>query len=181
MRVLRKDGHRRAAAHHPLIELQKRRVRDATCVLSTDVRGGSWYWSGAQSAVSQYEADVQEQLAWEHIGATPRDFGASITAAKESLTELEEKHGGPDPKIWKWGVGTPCADVSAADDALRRHRDIAEKIAAYERLLAMRVAFYKLIDLIRKADLDEDVKIDSADCVCYTLSRSWHGISGWLN
>ena len=44
-------------------ELQKRRVRDATCVLSTDVRGGSWYWSGPQSAVSQHEADVQEQLA----------------------------------------------------------------------------------------------------------------------
>ena len=49
------------------------------------------------------------------------------------------------------------------------------------RLLAMRVAFYKLIDLIRKADLDEEVKIDGADCVCHTLSRSWHGISGWLN
>lgn len=120
------------------VELQKRQVRDATCVLSADVRGGSWYWSGAQSAVSRHEADVQEQLAWEHLGATPRDYGASITAAKESLAELEEKHGGPDPKIWKWGAGTPCADVSAADDAMRRHRDISEKIAAYERLLQFR-------------------------------------------
>eukprot|EP00975_Prorocentrum_lima_P062511 12886023-Prorocentrum_lima.AAC.1 len=45
------------------------------------------------------------------------------------MTDMEEKHDGADPSKWRWGDGTPCADVFAADEAKRRYEEFAARAA----------------------------------------------------
>ena len=51
--------------------------------------------------------------------------------------------------------------------------------ADMQETLCMRVALYKLIDIIRKADLTSEHKVGCAQDVQYILSPSWSGIYGW--
>jgi len=88
--------------------------------------------------VSRYDALLQEHRAWAHLGATPRDLGHDVAAATAALTELEEKHGGPDPKRWRWGPGLPLADVFAADEAAREHTELSDRAEALRSLAPAR-------------------------------------------
>ena len=58
-----------------------------------------------------------------HLGATPRDVNQdradTLIYSLKRIAHLEAKHGGADPASWRWGEGTPCADVFAADEATR--------------------------------------------------------------
>ena len=68
---------------------------------------------------------MQEHRAWAHLGATPRDLSHDL---------LEQKHGGADPTRWRWGEGTPFADVFAADEAKRKHESLKAKVAALQQV-----------------------------------------------
>ena len=113
-------------------EIDQQKVRDCVDVLAPEVRGGTWCWRGGSE--DNYEALMQEHRAWAHLGATPRDLNDDLADARRALTNLEEKHGGADPKKWRWGEGTPCTDVFAADEAKRKHEDLIERVAALQRI-----------------------------------------------
>ena len=76
--------------------------------------------------------------AWAHLGATPRDVSHdradTLKYTLKCIANLEEKHGGADPVSWRWGDGTPCADVFAADEAKRKHEGLKAKAAALQQL-----------------------------------------------
>ena len=109
-------------------ELGKPRLRNCRDALTPSVRGGTWCWSNA--GAGGREAVAQEERAWEHFGATTRDHSEELTAACEQLARMEDLHGGDDPLKWKWGAGTPCADVHEADTAKWEYEDLEAKIAA---------------------------------------------------
>ena len=88
----------------------------------------------ARGCHRHYGALMQEHRAWAHLGATPRDVNDDLADARKALAHLEEKHGGPDPKQWRWGEGTPCTDVFAADEAKRKHEDLIKRVAALQRV-----------------------------------------------
>ena len=73
-----------------------------------------------------------------HLGASPRDANQdsadTLTYTLKFIAELEEKHGGADPASWRWGDGTPCADVFAADDAKRKHDSLKAKAATLQQV-----------------------------------------------
>ena len=75
---------------------------------------------------------------WVHFGASPRDANQdsadTLTYTLKCIAELEEKHGGADPASWRWGDGTPCADVFAADDAKRKHDSLKAKAATLQQV-----------------------------------------------
>ena len=106
-------------------EIGQQAVRDCVDALAPEVRGGT---------ADNYEALMQEHRAWAHLGATPRDLSHDLADALRSLAALEQKHGGADPAKWRWGEGTPCADVLAADEAKREHEDLSAKAAALRQM-----------------------------------------------
>ena len=109
-------------------ELGKARLRDCRDALTPCVRGGHWCWG--TTPAGEYEAVAQEHKAWEHFGAAPRDLTGELAEVHEQLVQMEELHGGCDPLKWKWGVGTPCADVHEADAAKWKYEALKDKIAA---------------------------------------------------
>jgi len=117
-------------------EIERHKVRNCVDVLAPEVRGGPWCWSDARP--EDEEVLAQEHRAWEHIGATPRDVNQDradkLAYSLKRLADLEAKHGGTDPASWRWGEGTPCADVFAADDAKREYEGLKAKAAALQRL-----------------------------------------------
>ncbi len=113
-------------------EIGQQAVRDCVDALAPEVRGGTWCWRGGHA--DNYEALMQEHRAWAHLGATPRDLSHDLADTLKSITDLEEKHDGADPASWRWGDGTPCADVFAADEAKRKHVDLKAKAAALQQL-----------------------------------------------
>ena len=120
-------------------EIEQRGVRDCVDVLVPEVRGGPWCWRGCGSTGQEdLDALVQEHRAWVHLGASPRDANQdsadTLTYTLKCIAELEEKHGGADPASWRWGDGTPCADVFAADDAKRKHESLKAKAAALQQV-----------------------------------------------
>ena len=84
------------------------------------------------------EALRQEHRAWISVGASPRalDYNMCRRVAKatSAKSELEEKHGSSDPAQWRWGDGTACADVFAADAAKREHEALVASIATLQKL-----------------------------------------------
>ena len=74
---------------------------------------------------------IQEHRAWAHLGATRYDPSMDIANAEKDIGEMAEKHGNADPAKWKWGAGTPCADIFEADEAKRKHEDLSAKVAAF--------------------------------------------------
>ncbi len=113
-------------------EIGQQAVRDCVDALAPEARGGTWCWRGGTA--DNYEALMQEHRAWAHLGATPRDLSHDLADALKSLAALEQKHGGADPAKWRWGEGTPCADVFAADEAKREHEDLSAKAAALRQM-----------------------------------------------
>ena len=113
-------------------EIGQQTVRDCTDVLSAEVRGGTWCWRGGHA--DNYEALMQEHRAWAHLGATPRDLSHDLADALKSIDLLEQTHGGGDPTRWRWGEGTPCADVFAADEAKRKHESLQAKVVALRQM-----------------------------------------------
>ena len=113
-------------------EIGQQAVRDCVDALAPEVRGGTWCWRGGTA--DNHEALMQEHRAWAHLGATPRDLSHDLADALRSLAALEQKHGGADPANWRWGEGTPCADVFAADEAKREHEDLSAKVAALRQM-----------------------------------------------
>ena len=117
-------------------EIERHKVRNCVDVLAPEVRGGPWCWSDARP--EDEEVLAQEHRAWEHIGATPRDVtqdrADKLAYSLKRLADLEAKHGGTDPASWRWGEGTPCADVFAADDAKREYEGLKARAAALQRL-----------------------------------------------
>ena len=113
-------------------ELGKARLCDTRDALTPEVRGGPWCW-GSEGA-GHWEALAQEHRAWEHFGATPRNLCEETAEARQTLAAMEARHGGCDPTAWKWGPGTPCVDVHAADEAMGKYRSLRAKVAAYAPL-----------------------------------------------
>ena len=118
--------------------IEQRGVRNCVDVLVPEVRGGPWCWGDAARPEDQ-DALAQEHRAWVHLGATPRDINqedhtATLTDSLKRIAHLEAKHGGADPASWRWGEGTPCADVFAADDAKREHEGLKAKVSALQQL-----------------------------------------------
>ena len=114
-------------------ELGKARLCDTRDALAPEVRGeGPWCWSS--EGTGHYEAIAQELRAWEHFGATPRDLREELVLTREQLAQMEKLHGGTNPIKWKWGKGTPCADVHAADDAKHKYEALKAKLAAFAPL-----------------------------------------------
>ena len=73
-----------------------------------------------------------------HLGATPRDVNQdradTLIYSLKRIAHLEAEHGGADPASWRWGEGTPCADVFAADEAKREYEGLKAKVAALQQL-----------------------------------------------
>lgn len=111
-----------------------RRVKECTDALEASVRGGAWNWLGTPDM----EALRQEHRAWISVGASPRALEYNIcrrvAKATSAKGELEEKHGSSDPAQWRWGDGTACADVFAADAAKREHEALVASIATLQKL-----------------------------------------------
>ena len=99
--------------------------------MTPEVRGGPWCWG---EGAGHWEALAQEQKAWEYFGATPRNLCEETAEARQTLAAMEARHGGCDPTAWKWGPGTPCVDVHAADEAMGMYRSLRAKVAAYAPL-----------------------------------------------
>ena len=113
-------------------EIGSLRVRDCVDVLVSEVRGGPWCWTTDGSTCLNEEELDQEHRAWVHLGAAPRDVRLEhmlkmLEHMLKRIVDIEEKHGGADPAKWRWGTGTPCVDVFAADDAKRAYEDLKAK------------------------------------------------------
>jgi hypothetical protein len=118
-------------------EIGDHAVGDCTDVLGEEIRGGTFYWFSLDSTGTQrahYDTLVQEHRAWAHLGATRYDPSTDIASAEVDIREMEEKHGAADPSQWKWGAGTPCADIFEADDAKRKYENVYAKVAALKVL-----------------------------------------------
>ena len=120
-------------------EIEQRGVRNCVDVLVPEVRGGPWCWRGCGATCPEdQDALAQEHRAWVHLGATPRDVNQdradTLTYSLKRSAHLEAKHGGADPASWRWGEGTPCADVFAADEAKREYEGLKAKVAALQQL-----------------------------------------------
>ena len=114
-------------------ELGKAALCGCRSVLSAEVRGGAWCWTGD---VSCHEAVAQEEMAWMHLGATPR-WEEKVLRCEEALAQLVEKHGGDDPKQWRWGTEV-CSDVFQADEAARKFSWLQARAEALRRICGAR-------------------------------------------
>jgi hypothetical protein len=113
------------------------RELDAKCslcncvdVLCPEIRGGLWWarrGQGDENATS-FEKLTQEQRAWNHLGATPRDLKHAcevrLEKAEKRIANLEQTHGGADPLRWLWGVGEAFPSVFEADEGKREHESL---------------------------------------------------------
>ena len=114
-------------------EIEQMAICECVDTLPAEVRGGIWYWHDGDA--DDYQTLIQEHRAWVHIGATPRDMSNDIADVLQAIDHMEQKHGGPDPTKWHWGVCTPCADVFAADEAKREHESLKIKVMMLRQMM----------------------------------------------
>ena len=135
------DAIRHLAAHgEPNVRLLASRIQNLTPkralkgvdVTANAVRGGPWFWSEREEDVYRWQAQAQENRAWQHIGAAFRSCADQIAQITQKLQDLELKHGGDDPRMWRWGAGTSLADVYAADKAKYQHIALKAELASLQ-------------------------------------------------
>ena len=110
----------------------KRALKDCVDVTANAVRGGPWFWSAREEDVYKWQALAQENRAWQHIGAAFRSCDDQIARVTQKLQDLETKHGGDDPRMWRWGPDTSLADVYAADKAKYQHMALKAELASLQ-------------------------------------------------
>ena len=71
-------------------------------------------------------------LLWRELERTKQEISeAKDLLSDPEMREMAEKHGDVEPAKWKWGAGTPCADVFEADDAKRKYEDLTAKVTVF--------------------------------------------------
>ena len=135
------DAIRHLAAHgEPNVRLLASRIQNLTPkralkgvdVTANAVRGGPWFWSEREEDVYKWQAQVQENRAWQHIGAAFRSCDDQIARVTQKLRDLETVHGGNDPRLWRWGSDTSLADVYAADRAKYQYMALKAELASLQ-------------------------------------------------
>ena len=79
-----------------------------------------------------YEMLVQDNAAWERLGAAPKNLRDAAAQIRQELDDMEAQYGGPEPTKWPFGPDAPLKDVSEADEALRHHHDLKLQEAAFQ-------------------------------------------------